>query len=99
MNIGLMIIVGLLFGLVVYNLKGLSSGFGLWWDMFLGAVGFTVANSVLTMGYVLSIFSKKDVIHTNLESLVVGIAGAIVSLYLSRFYNKAFNLYNFQLKH
>lgn len=99
MNIGLMIIAGLLLGLMAFSFKGLRSGFGLWWDMFLGAVGFTVANSILTMGYVLNIYLKRNVVGMNLDSLAVGIAGAMVVLYLGRLYNKAFSLNSFQLKH
>lgn len=87
MSVGIVIIIGAMVGFMASKVRG--SGFGLWWDVYLGVAGSTLASSIMIYGYFMNILPKQNVIGMNLYSIAIDITGAVVLIYIAWFYNKA----------
>jgi len=87
MSVEIVIICGVLVGFIASKVRG--SGFGLWWDIYLGVAGSAFASCLMISGYFLNIFANRDVVGINLYSIMVSITGALALIYAARFYHGA----------
>lgn len=78
MNILLLLIFGALVGWIASLVMGTSQRQGLIMDIILGIVGSIVG------GWLMSLFGEQGVTGFDLYSLVVGVIGAIILIYLGR---------------
>ena len=86
MVIGLVIIFGGVVGLACFAIKG--SGYGLWWDISLGASGSVFGSVIMTTTYLVSYSNKADIIGLNWYSMTIGAIGALMAIYIGWSYNK-----------
>jgi len=87
MSVEIVIFYGALVGLIAFKVRG--SGFGLWWDIYLGVAGSAFASLMMISGYFLNVFAARDVMGMNLYSITVDITGALALIYAARFYHGA----------
>ncbi len=78
MNILLLLIFGALVGWIASLVMGSNQRQGLVMDIILGIVGSIVG------GWVMSLFGQQGVTGFDLYSLVVGVIGAVILIYLGR---------------
>jgi uncharacterized membrane protein YeaQ/YmgE (transglycosylase-associated protein family) len=86
MTVEIVIICGAVVGFTASKLQG--SGFGLWWDIYLGIAGATAASLIMIYAYFMNFFATRDVVGMNLFSIVVDIAGAMMLIYAAQFYHR-----------
>lgn len=77
---------GVVIGFIASEVRG--SGFGLWWDIYLGVAGATFASLIMVYGYFFNFFPTRDVVGLNLHSVGVDIIGALGLIYIEQLYNK-----------
>lgn len=87
MSVGLVIIFGAMVGFIASKVRG--SGFGLWWDVYLGIAGSIIASFIMTAAYLLNNIGKADVIGLNWYSMSIGTIGAVTVIYGAWLYNRA----------
>lgn len=84
MTVIFIIIFGAVVGLIAFKVRG--SGFGLWWDIYLGVAGSAFASSIMMLGYLVNVVPRQSVIGINFYSSIIGITGAIALIYAVWFY-------------
>ena len=87
MMVGFVIVFGAAIGFIAYKIQ--STGFGLWWNVYLGIAGAVLANCIMAYGYLMNFLSNRDVASLNLFGIMVDIAGAAIFIYAARFYSRA----------
>jgi uncharacterized membrane protein YeaQ/YmgE (transglycosylase-associated protein family) len=81
MGILFLIIFGALVGFIASHLMG--QGSGLMWDIILGIVGSVVG------GFIMNAFGHSGITGFNLYSIVVGVVGAVIVIYIGRMLHKS----------
>lgn len=92
MSVEIVIICGALIGFIASKVRG--SGFGLWWDVYLGIAGAAFASCIMISGYFMNVFPMRDVMGMNLYSIGIDITGALALIYAARFYHGAIHFSN-----
>jgi uncharacterized membrane protein YeaQ/YmgE (transglycosylase-associated protein family) len=87
MSVGFIIIYGAAVGFIASKVRG--SGFGLWWDVYLGVAGSAFASCLMISGYFLNVFANREIAGMNLYSIMVGVTGALALIYAARLYHGA----------
>lgn len=80
MGIMLIIICGAIVGYAASRMKG--SGFGLWWDIYLGVAGSALASCLMIYLYFMYNFPIRIILGLNLYAALVAVTGALVLIYL-----------------
>jgi uncharacterized membrane protein YeaQ/YmgE (transglycosylase-associated protein family) len=83
MNILLLLIFGALVGWIASLVMGSNHRQGLIMDIVLGVVGSIVG------GWIMSLFGEQGVTGFDLYSLIVGVIGAVILIYLGRMLTSA----------
>ncbi len=86
MEIFIVVIYGVLVGFVASKMFG--SGFGIWWDIYLGALGSILANCLVIWSYFMGVLPVMNVVGLNVISVSEDIIGAVALIYTEQGYNK-----------
>lgn len=86
MGVLFVIIFGVAIGFIASKIKG--SGFGLWWDIYLGITGAAFARCIMIIAYFMGVTINRDVIGMNLNSVIVDIVGAFTLIYTAKFFHE-----------
>ncbi len=78
MNLLFLVIFGALIGFLASYIMG--TGRGILWDIILGIIGSIVG------GYIMNFFGQPGVTGFNLYSIIVGVLGAIIVVFLGRLF-------------
>jgi len=87
MSVGFIIFYGAAVGFIASKVRG--SGFGLWWDIYLGVAGSIFASLLMICGYFMNVFAGREVMGINLYCITVTVTGALALIYAARFYHGA----------
>ena len=80
MNILLLLIFGAVVGLIASFI--MNSGGGILWDILLGIIGSFVG------GFIMNLFGSAGVTGFNLYSILVGVIGAVIVIYIGRLFRR-----------
>jgi uncharacterized membrane protein YeaQ/YmgE (transglycosylase-associated protein family) len=78
MNILLLIVFGAIVGVLASWIMG--TGHGILWDIVLGIIGSFVG------GFIMSLFGSTGVTGFNLYSILVGVLGAVIVIWIGRMF-------------